>query len=57
MNDEELAKLGEECWYWSTIDDIALMFTKYGKTRVLADVANHLINKWEEEKNNKEEDL
>ena len=44
MSDEELAQLGEECWYHSTIADIGLMFTIYGKEKVLTDVANYLIN-------------
>lgn len=57
MTDEEMAQLGEECWYWSTIEDIALMFTLYGKDKVLTDVANHLIKKWEEQKTKDEEDI
>lgn len=57
MTDEELAQLGEECWYWSTIEDIALMFTLYGKDKVLTDVANHFIKKWEEQKTKDEEDI
>lgn len=57
MTDEELAQLGEECWYHSTIEDICLMFTKYGKEKVLADVANRLIAQWEEQKTKDEEDI
>jgi hypothetical protein len=57
MTDEELAQLGEECWYWSTIDDIGLMFTKYGKEKVLTDVANVLLAKWEAQKAKDEEDI
>lgn len=57
MSDEELAQLGEECWYWSTIEDIALMFTKYGKQKVLTDVANRLIAQWEAQKSKDEEDI
>ena len=57
MSDEELAQLGEECWYHSTIADIGLMFTIYGKDKVLNDVANYLISQWESQKAKDEEDI
>lgn len=49
MTDNEITEMLEESWYWSTIEDIIILFNQHGKDNVLREV-DKLLKKREKEK-------
>lgn len=49
MDDEEITLMLEESWYWSTIEDMIVLFKQHGKENVLRDVANLLLERENQE--------
>ena len=52
MTNQEIQEMLEESWYWSTIEDMLVIFAEHGKEKVLRDAANLLLER-EEQKQQK----
>lgn len=45
MTNQEIQEMLEESWYWSTIEDMLVIFAEHGKEKVLRDAANLLLER------------
>lgn len=45
MTNQEIQEMLEESWYWSTIEDMLVIFAEHGKENVLRDAANLLLER------------
>lgn len=55
--DSEIVEMLEESWYWSTIEDMIVLFAQHGRENVLNDLANLLLERENAKLKQQEEDI
>ena len=57
QHDKEIVAMLEESWYWSTIEDMIVLFKQHGRENVLNDLANLLLERENAKAREQEKDV